>query len=97
MGQYWFARKFPVEQVGNNLMVPVSSRGWAVVALLGGCLVAGAVGLLLFSFAYRQPFAGVLTFAGFLFVGAVAFITLVNLKGDKAHTVDDYKAGRVRW
>ena len=94
--KYWFARRFPVAEVQNNRMAPVSSEGWAVVALFAGCMVAGAVGLFLFSFAYRQPFIGVVTMAVFAIAGAAAFISLAYLKGDKNHTVDDYKAGRVR-
>ena len=77
-------------------MAPVSSEGWAVVALFAGCMVAGAVGLFLFSFLYREPFIGVLTMAVFAIAGAGAFISLASLKGDRQHTVDDYKAGRVR-
>lgn len=34
--------------------------------------------------------------AVFAIVGAGAFIGLAYAKGDKNHTVDDYKAGRVR-
>lgn len=94
--KYWFARRFPVDQVQNNRMAPVSSEGWAVVALFAGCMVAGAVGLFLFSFVYRAPFIGVVTMAVFAVLGAAAFIWLAYAKGDKQHTVDDYKAGRVR-
>ena len=70
MARYWFARRFPVAEVQNNRMAPVSSEGWAVVALFAGCMVAGAVGLFLFSFAYRQPFIGVVTMAVFAIGGA---------------------------
>jgi hypothetical protein len=59
-------------------------------------MIAGAAGLFLFSFAYRQPFVGVVTMAVFAIAGAAAFISLAYIKGDKNHTVDDYKAGRVR-
>jgi hypothetical protein len=96
VAKYWFARRFPVGEVRNNRMGPVSSEGWAVVALFAGCMIAGGVGLFLFSFAYRQPFVGVVTMLVFALVGAAAFISLAYIKGDKAHTVDDYKAGRVR-
>ena len=96
MAKYWFARRFPVDQVQNNRMAPISSEGWAVVALFAGCMVAGAVGLFLFSFAYREPFIGVVTMAVFAIAGAAAFIALASIKGDKNHTIDDYKAGRVR-
>jgi hypothetical protein len=96
MAKYWFARRFPVSEVQNNRMAPVSSEGWAVVALFAGCMIAGAVGLFLFSFAYRQPFVGIVTMAVFAIAGAATFISLAYIKGDKAHTVDDYRAGRVR-
>ena len=96
MAKYWFARRFPVDQVQNNRMAPVSSEGWAVVALFAGCMVAGAVGMFLFSFFYREPFIGIVTMAVFAIAGAAAFISLAIIKGDKTHTVDDYKAGRVR-
>jgi hypothetical protein len=95
MNRYWFARRFPVDQVQNNRMAPVSSEGWAVVALFAGCLIAGAVGLFLFSFAYRQPFIGIVTMAGFAIAGAAAFIFLASIKGDKTHTVEDYQSRRV--
>lgn len=96
MAKYWFARRFPVAEVQNNRMAPVSSEGWAVVALFVGCMIAGAVGLFLFSFAYRQPFIGIVTFVVFAIAGATAFISLAYIKGDKLRTVDEYKAGRVR-
>ena len=69
-------------------MAPVSSEGWAVVAFFVGCMVAGAVGLFLFSFAYREPFIGVVSLVIFAIVGAGTFIWLANVRGDKQHTVD---------
>ena len=94
--RYWYARSFPGAEVQNTRMAPVSSEGWAVVAFFGGCLIAGAVALFLFSFTYRAPFIGFVTMAVFAVVGLVAFVALVHLKGDKTHTVDEYRAGRVR-
>lgn len=96
MASYWFARRFPVEEVKNTRMAPVSSEGWAVVAFFAGCMIAGGVALFLFSFAYRAPFIGVVTMVVFAAVGATVFLWLANTKGDKHHTVDDYEQGRVR-
>jgi hypothetical protein len=77
-------------------MAPITSEGWAVVALFVGCMIAGAVGLVTFSFVYRDPFVGVVTMVCFALVGGTAFLWLALAKGDKQHTVDDYKSGRVR-
>ena len=95
MAKYWFARRFPVEQVKADRMAPVNSEGWAVVAFFVGCMVAGAVGLFVFSFAYREPFIGVVTMVIFAIVGAGTFTWLANVRGDKQHTVDDYRSRRV--
>jgi hypothetical protein len=48
--RYWFARSFPLSEPKSTRMAPVSSEGWAVVALFVGCLVAGVVGLATFAF-----------------------------------------------
>jgi len=96
MAKYWFARRFPVAEVKNTRMAPVSSEGWAVVGLFVGCLVAGALGLITFSFGYREPFVGVLTLLVFTAIGATAFVWLTYAKGDRHHTIEDYKSGRVR-
>ena len=95
MSRFWFARQFPLTEPQNTRMSPVSAAGWAVVSLFAGCLVAGLVGLVLFSFVYRAPFVGFVTFAGFAVGGVAVFVLAVKLKGDAAHTVEDYRAGRV--
>lgn len=94
--RYWFARRFPVSETKADRMGPISTEGWAVVGLFIGCMVAGAVGLFTFAFAYRSPFLGVVTLVAFALVGGIAFISLALLKGDKLHTVEDYKSGRVK-
>lgn len=94
MSRFWFARQFADE--GSTRMSPVSSEGWAVVCLLVGCLVAGLVGLLTYSFLYRLPFIGVTLFIGFGLTGLLGFLIAVRLKGDAAHTVEDYRNGKVR-
>lgn len=96
MAKYWFARRYPLTEVRNTRMAPVTSEGWAVVAFFAGCLVAGGVGMFLFSLVYRQPAIGIGTMIVFAIVGSATFIGLAYAKGDKQHTVDDYKAGRVR-
>lgn len=94
MNRYWFARQFPLSEPEATRMSPVSSEGWAVVALVAGCLVAGLVGLLLYSFAYRAPFLGLTLFVGFGVAGVLGLLIAIRLKGDRAHTVEDYRTGR---
>ena len=94
--RYWFARRFPVSEIKADRMGPISTEGWAVVGLFIGCMVAGAAGLFTFAFAYRSPFLGVVTMAVFALVGGIAFIGAAYLRGDKVHTVEDYKSGRVK-
>lgn len=96
MTRYWFARQFPLTEAGNTRMMPVSAAGWAVVMLLAGCLIAGLAGLIVFSFSYRSPFVGLLTFIGFAAIGTVAFALAVKFKGDTQHTVAEYRAGNVK-
>lgn len=95
MSKFWFARQFPLTEPHNTRMSPVTAAGWAVVSLFAGSLIAGLVGLVLFSFVYRAPFVGFLTFGGFAVVGMAVFVLAVKFKGDAAHTVEDYRAGRV--
>lgn len=96
MNKFWFARIFPVDQVRNNRMAPVSSEGWAIVTVFVGCLVAAAVGLFSISFSYREPGIGAAVFVGFAIFGSAVLVAAVMLRGDKTHTIDDYKQGRVR-
>ena len=95
MSNFWFARQFPLTEPQNTRMSPVTAAGWAVVSLFAGSLIAGLVGLVLFSFVYRAPFVGFLTFGGFAVVGLTVFVLAVKLKGDKQHTVAEYRGGRV--
>ncbi|WP_395820049.1 hypothetical protein [Devosia sp.] len=96
MSRYWFARSFPLSEPKATRMAPVSGEGWAVVALFVGCLVAGVVGLATFAFTYRQPGVGVVTLLGFTVVGAAALIAAIRLRGDRAHTTEEYRLGKVR-
>jgi hypothetical protein len=95
MSRFWFARQFPLTEPQNTRMSPVSAAGWAVVSLFAGCLIAGLAGLVLFSFVYRAPFVGFVTFAGFALAGLALFVLAVKLKGDTQHTVAEHRGGRV--
>ncbi|WP_421759722.1 hypothetical protein [Devosia sp.] len=96
MSKYWFARRFPLTEPKATRMGAVSTEGKMVVTLFAGALLAGAVGLFLFSFGYREPFIGIVTFFGFAIVGTAVYLVAVARKGDTQHTVDEYKSGRVR-
>ena len=96
MAKYWFARQYPLSEAGATRMAPINNTGWMVVTFFGGCLVAGAAGLVIFSFTYRAPFIGVITLLVFGVVGLVALLVSVARKGDALHTVDEYKSGRIR-
>lgn len=95
MAKYWFARRFPVSEAKANAVAPVTSEGWMVVTFFGACLLAGAAGLVIFSFGYREPLLGVIVLLGFAMVGVVTFLVSAVRKGDQQHTVDDYRQGRV--
>ena len=94
MSEYWFARRFPVGH-SRSAMSPVSREGWLVVlAFVASMLVGGA--------AFTA-----LAITGDVVIGAVLFAVVaatagsmliaVSLrKGDRNHTVADYRAGRVR-
>ena len=96
MATYWFARRFPVTEVNANRMGPVSREGWLVVWSFVGSMVLGAIGLVVASFAFRHPMIGFIILIVLSSIGMTAFLTLAYQKGDKNHTVDDYKSGRVR-
>ena len=95
MAKYWFARQYPLSEAGATRMAPINNTGRMVVTFFGGCLLAGAAGLIIFSFTYRAPFIGVITLLGFGLVGLVALLVSVARKGDTRHTVEEYKSGRV--
>jgi hypothetical protein len=39
---------------------------------------------------------GVVTLLGFTVVGAAALIAAIRLRGDRAHTTEEYRSGKVR-
>ncbi len=94
--RYWFARRFPVTEVNANRMGPVSTEGWMVVALFVGCMIAGAVGLFLFAFYFGVPVVGIVVMLVFGLAGGAAFLVLAGAKGDRQHTIEDYRSGRVK-
>ncbi len=93
--RYWFARKFPVSQAGANRMEPVSREGWMVVWGFVGLMGFGALALFVAAFAFREPILGFMIFLICASFGMTGFLVLAVQRGDKQHTVDDYKAGRV--
>jgi hypothetical protein len=95
MAKYWFARRFPVSEVNANRMGPISREGWLVVWSFVASMVLGAIGLVVASFAFRQPMIGFIILLILSSLGMTAFLTLAYQKGDKLHTVDDYKSGKV--
>ena len=95
MAKYWFARRFPVSEVNANRMGPISREGWWVVWSFVASMVLGAIGLVVASFAFRQPMIGFIVLLILSSIGMTAFLTLAYQRGDKRHTVDDYKSGKV--
>ena len=95
MNKYWFARRFPLNEPNANRMEPVSIEGWMVVTFLAGAMIAGAAGLFALSFTYGAPLMGLVILFGFAAVGIAAFLVAVSLRGDRQHTIDEYKSGRV--
>lgn len=97
--KYWFARRFRLSN-SRNSMAPISPEGYRVAwnfvgSMFGGALFA--VGLLIMSI--WVPWLQVLAPLAFIAAtvwGGWRFISLVQTRGDTQHTVDDYKAGRVR-
>jgi predicted permease len=96
MAKYWFARKFPVSVPNANRMEPVSREGWMVVWGFAAAMVIGALALFISAFAFRQPAVGFVIFLVCASFGMTAFLTLAAQRGDKNHTVEDYKSGRVQ-
>lgn len=99
--EYWFARRFPVGHP-RNAMAPVNERGHAAVRTFVSTMTSGAILALVLSFCafwLSQPVLYVV--GGVAFVAAAVyagwrFISVAASRGDHNHTVDDYKAGRVK-
>ena len=91
--KFWFARRFPVGHP-RNAMAPVSPEGWILVGSFAADLAAGAV-VWLYLASIGMPMIGVVVFVAMAIGGAGLLLYMANTKGDRSHTVDDYKAGRV--
>ncbi len=99
--RYWFARRFPVGHPRRS-MAPINAQGFAVVRqfvsfMSGGAVIAVALSLL--GFWFSMPALYVL--AGVAFVAGAAYggwrlISAAQSRGDHAHTVEDYREGRVK-
>ena len=98
--EYWFARRFPVGHP-RNAMSPINDKGYAVVRQFIGWMVGGAIAALIIVLAGLFVLPYVWIGAPFIFVacaifGAWTFILAAQQHGDHNHTVDDYRAGRVK-
>ena len=85
--EYWFART----RRGRNRMAPVSWKGWAVIGFFIAMMMLGA-GLFGFFMFEGRVITGVTLYVLFGLIGAATFIRLAYAKGDRTHTVDDYRA-----
>ena len=94
MAKYWFARRFPLE-VGGDRMSPISREGWLVVWSFVASLVVGFVAMLLFTVVFQKPLIGFIILLVLASLGMTAFLMLAQQRGDKRHTAEDYKQGRV--
>ena len=98
--EYWFARRFPVGHP-LNAMSPVNDKGWAVVWQFVWWMVGGGIAAIVIALIGIFVLPYVWIGAPFIFVacaifGAWSFILAAQQHGDHNHTVDDYKAGRVK-
>jgi F0F1-type ATP synthase assembly protein I len=89
MGDFWFARRFPVGHP-RNAMAPVRREGWLVVLAFVAGLIAGAVIGAWLGLA-GAPLWGVVSFALIGLIAGFGFIAIANHKGDHARTVADYR------
>jgi hypothetical protein len=99
--EYWFARRFPVGHP-RNAMSPINERGYAVVRTFVSTMTTGAIVAVVLSFVafwISQPALYVV--GGIAFVAAAVyagwkFVSVSMDRGDKNHTVEDYKTGRLK-
>jgi hypothetical protein len=91
--RYWFARRFPVGHP-RNAMAPVSREGWWVVWVFVTAMAVGALGLIFLGL-NGQIVSGIAMFVVMALLGGGMFIGMAQTRGDRRHTIEDYKAGRV--
>ena len=94
MARYWFARRFPLE-VGGDRMSPVSREGWIVVWTFVAAMALGAIALFVATLVFQKPLVGFIILLVLASMAMTGFLMLAQQRGDKRHTVDDYKQGRV--
>lgn len=107
--KFWFARRFPLSDPRNS-MSPVSPEGFRVAWTFMWLMVAGAAawallaGLAVWSIyasgigplAWVLGVLGPIVFIGCAIYGTWYFIMHAKNRGDQQHTLEDYKAGRVK-
>ena len=97
--RYWFARRYPLGSPRNS-MTPISPEGYKVVWTFIGAMFGGAlIAVLLLVLSVWAPWLQVLAPLAFIAAtvwGSWRLISLAQSRGDTQHTIDDYKAGRVK-
>jgi hypothetical protein len=98
--EYWFARRFPVGHP-RNAMSPINEQGWNVVRKFIIWMVAGAVlaTIIVIVSLLWLPYlwiAAPFVFAATAMYAGWALILAAQGRGDHNHTIEDYKAGRVK-
>ena len=99
--EYWFARRFPVGHP-RNAMGPVNEQGYAAVRTFISTMTGGAIVAVVLSFvAFWMSQPALYIVGGIAFVAAAAYaawrlISVSKSRGDRNHTIEDYKAGRVK-
>jgi fatty acid desaturase len=93
MSEYWFARRFPVGH-SRNAMMPVAREGWLVVLAFVASLAVGATAFIALAVT-GSVVVGAVLFAVVAGLAGSMLITVAVAKGDRNHTVADYRAGRV--
>lgn len=93
MSEYWFARRFPVGH-SRNAMSPVSREGWLVVLAFLASMAVGGTAFAALA-ATGSVVLGAVLFAVVAALAGSMFITAAIAKGDRNHTVAEYRGGRV--
>jgi len=92
MGDFWFARRFPVGHP-RNAMAPVSREGWLVVCGFVAAMLIGGAAFVALSVG-GMPVLGIVTFVAVAAIAGGTFIALSVRRGDHQRTVADYRRTR---
>lgn len=92
MNEYWFARRYPVGHA-RSAMAPVSREGWLIVAAFVVSMAVGGVAFLALALT-GSVIMGAVIFVVVAGLAGSMFVTAASMKGDRDHTVDDYRSGR---